>query len=66
MPVSYTHLDVYKRQLVRFAKALEAASIKTIEDGIMTKSLAALSTIENKKLVNAEELLLAIRDRIDF
>ncbi|PWM45879.1 MAG: NADP-dependent isocitrate dehydrogenase [Clostridiales bacterium] len=53
-------------ELVRFAKALEAASIKTIEDGIMTKSLAALSTIENKKLVNAEELLLAIRDRIDF
>lgn len=53
-------------ELVNFAKALERASIKTIEDGVMTKGLAKLSTIENKTLVNAEEFLLAIKHRISL
>ncbi len=53
-------------ELVNFAKALERASIKTIEDGVMTKGLAKLSTIENKTLVNAEDFLLAIKHRISL
>lgn len=53
-------------ELVNFAKALERASIQTIEDGVMTKGLAKLSTIENKTLVNAEDFLLAIKHRISL
>ena len=51
-------------ELSAFADKLEAATIKTIEDGIMTGDLALLSTLENKKKVNTEEFLLAINERL--
>lgn len=51
--------------LVRYADALEAATIETIESGVMTKDLVALSTIENKRTVNSEEFLDAIAERLD-
>lgn len=51
--------------LERFADALEAATIETIESGVMTKDLVALSTIENKRTVNSEEFLDAIAERLD-
>lgn len=51
--------------LVRYADALEAATIETIESGVMTKDLVALSTIENKRTVNSEEFLDAIAQRLD-
>ena len=51
--------------LVRYADALEAATIETIESGVMTKDLVALSTIENKHAVNSEEFLDAIAERLD-
>ncbi len=51
--------------LVRYADALEAATIETIEAGIMTKDLLPLSTIENKTQVDAEGFLDAIAERLD-
>jgi isocitrate dehydrogenase len=50
--------------LCRFADALEAATLETIESGVMTKDLVALSTIENKQQVDAEEFLDAIAARL--
>lgn len=46
--------------LINFAKKLEKATIKTIENGIMTGDLARLSTISNKKVVDTETFLLEI------
>jgi len=42
------------KDLVEFADKLEAASINTIEAGVMTGDLAGLSELENKKIVNTE------------
>lgn len=50
--------------LCAFADKLEAATIKTIEDGIMTGDLFLLSKLENKKKVNTEEFLTAIGERL--
>ena len=46
--------------LINFAENLEKATIKTIENGIMTGDLARLSTISNKKVVDTETFLLEI------
>ena len=50
--------------LSEFADKLEAATIKTIEDGVMTGDLYVISTLENKKKVNTEEFLKAIDERL--
>ena len=50
--------------LCTFADKLEAATIKTIEDVIMTGDLYLLSKLENKKKVNTEEFLVAIGERL--
>lgn len=52
-------------ELVEFSEKLEKASKMTIEKGVMTKDLAALSTLEDKKIVNTKEFLLAIRKNLD-
>ena len=51
--------------LCSFADKLEAATIKTIEDGVMTGDLAALSTLENKRTVDTETFLKEIKIRLD-
>ena len=51
-------------ELMNFADKLEEATIKTIEDGIMTGDLYAISTLENKTKVNTEEFLKAIDERL--
>ena len=51
-------------ELVNFADCLEAATIKTIEEGVMTGDLAALSSIENKKTVDTETFLIEINERL--
>ena len=51
-------------ELMKFADNLEKATIQTIEDGIMTGDLAALSTLENKQKVDTEEFLLAVNERL--
>ena len=47
--------------LIKFADNLEKATIQTIEEGVMTGDLAALSTLENKQ---KEEFLLAVNERL--
>lgn len=51
-------------ELMRFADNLEKATIQTIEEGVMTGDLAALSTLENKQKVDTEEFLLAVNERL--
>ena len=51
-------------KLMNFADKLEKATIDTIEDGIMTGDLYAISTLENKKKVNSEDFLLAINEHL--
>jgi isocitrate dehydrogenase len=52
-------------ELVKFAESLEAASIRTIEDGVITKDLYGLSEVPNKRTVSTEEFLKEIRKRLD-
>lgn len=47
-----------------YADKLERATISTIESGIMTGDMAALSTIENKRTVYSEEFLDAIAGKL--
>lgn len=51
--------------LVQFAHQLEGASLKTIEAGIMTKDLALISTLPNKKTVNTIDFLVEIKKTFD-
>lgn len=51
--------------LVEFAQKLEDASLRTIDEGVMTKDLSLLSDITDKKVVNTEEFLLAIKERLE-
>jgi isocitrate dehydrogenase len=51
--------------LVDFANKLEAASIRTIEEGVMTKDLAQLSEVAEKKVVNTENFLKEVKVRLD-
>jgi isocitrate dehydrogenase len=51
-------------ELMAFADKLEAATIQTIEDGIMTGDLYLISTLENKTKVNTEDFLKAINERL--
>ncbi len=51
-------------ELVRFADCLEKATIKTIEDGVMTGDLYLMSKLENKTKVDTQGFLVAINDRL--
>ena len=53
------------KELMEFADKLEAATIKTIEDGTMTKDLALITTLENVKVVNSEDFIKAIRTTLE-
>ena len=50
--------------LVRFADALERATIGTIESGKMTGDLARITTLPNPQQLDTEEFILAIADRL--
>ena len=52
-------------ELCDFAKKLEAASIKTIEEGKMTKDLALITTIENPTVLNSYDFIVAIRKTLE-
>lgn len=52
-------------QLCEFAKRLEKAVIDTIEEGVMTKDLAMLSTLSNIKTVNTTDFIKEIRFRLE-
>ena len=51
-------------ELVHYADCLEKATIKTIEDGVMTGDLYSMSKLENKTKVNSEDFLKAIDERL--
>ena len=52
-------------ELMDFADKLEAATIKTIEDGKMTKDLALITTLENVTVLNSENFIKAIRETLE-
>lgn len=53
------------KDLIEFADKLEASTLRTIEEGVMTKDLALLAEVENKKVVNTEQFLEEIRKRLE-
>lgn len=52
-------------KLCDYADKLEQATIDTIESGIMTKDLSAITTLSNAQTVTSEEFLSAIRSRLE-
>lgn len=52
-------------ELMDFADKLEKATIKTIEDGKMTKDLALITTLENVTVLNSEDFIKAIRATLE-
>ena len=52
-------------RLVDFAGKLEEATVETIEAGIMTGDLAAMSTLPEIKKVNTQDFLMAIKERLE-
>ena len=53
------------KELVNFADKLEEASLQTINEGVMTKDLALISSIENKTVANSNDFIKAIRERLE-
>ena len=55
------------KELQDFADKLEAATIKTIEDGTMTKDLASITTMDKSKVtqVDSEDFIKAIRKNLE-
>ncbi len=51
--------------LIEFANNLEKASIKTINEGYMTKDLALLSELDNITVTNSSEFIKEIRVRLE-
>ncbi len=51
--------------LMTFADKLEAACVKTIEAGKMTKDLALITSIENPTVLNSQEFIQAIRKTLE-
>ncbi len=52
-------------ELMTFADQLEAATLKTIESGKMTKDLALITTIENPVVLNSENFIKEIRSTLE-
>ena len=52
------------KELQSFADRLERASTETIESGIMTKDIASIADIYDKKVVTTEEFLHAVAEKL--
>ena len=52
-------------ELVAFADKLERATLKTIEDGKMTKDLALITELENVTVLNSQDFIRAIRETLE-
>lgn len=52
-------------ELCDFADKLEKASLKTIEDGQMTKDLALMTTFPNPVILNSQDFIRAIRKNLE-
>lgn len=53
------------KELSDFADKLDAACIKTIEEGKMTKDLALLTTVENVVILNSEDFIKEVRKTLE-
>ena len=51
--------------LMAFADKLEAATLKTIEDGKMTKDLALITSLKDVTVLNSEDFIKAIRKTLE-
>ena len=51
--------------LITFADRLEKATLKTIEDGKMTKDLALITSLENVTVLNSENFIKEIRKTLE-
>ena len=51
-------------ELVDFAHRLEQATVTTIESGIMTGDLAAITSLENPTRVNTQDFIRAVAERM--
>ena len=52
-------------ELAVFADKLDAATVKTIESGKMTKDLALITSIENPTVLNSEEFIQTVREELE-
>ena len=52
------------KDLCTFADKLEAASLKTLNDGFMTKDIAALSTAEKVSVLNSWDFIAKIKENL--
>ena len=52
-------------ELMEFADRLEAATIRTIEEGKMTKDLALITTLEHPVVLNSGDFIKAIREQLE-
>lgn len=53
------------KELMAFADKLEKATIKTIEDGKMTKDLALITSLKDVTVLNSEGFIKAIRETLE-
>ena len=54
------------KELMEFADKLEKATVKTIEDGKMTKDLALITSTPNPVVLNSEDLIKAVRAELEI
>ena len=52
-------------ELCTFADKLESATLDTIESGLMTGDLAAITTLENPQTLDSEQFIKTIRARLE-
>ncbi len=52
-------------ELVHFADKLDKATVKTIEDGKMTKDLALITSLKDVTVLNSEDFIKAIRETFE-
>ncbi len=53
------------KELMEFADKLEAATIKTVENGKMTGDLALITSLENAQVLNSMDFIKAIRETLE-
>ena len=51
--------------LMKFADALEKATLSTIENGKMTKDLALITSLKDVTVLNSQDFIKAIREELD-
>ena len=55
----------HNKDLMAFADKLEKATIQTIEEGKMTKDLALITSLKDVTVLNSEDFIKAIREKLE-